>query len=153
MQAKLTNIRVWRVSSSGIWRRVVRCFNRRFGGTYRLHLQGLLATCLLAGLLNLYLPPWRWRRCSSETSVETTDYTASYPRRWYSSKKRCPVFGPRFEARTSRIWCKSATHLAITFCQPEWKRGVRTHNAMKILMPCENCILVITGAWRGVYCD
>jgi hypothetical protein len=25
---------------------------RRFGGTYRLHLQGQLATCLLAGLLN-----------------------------------------------------------------------------------------------------
>jgi hypothetical protein len=61
-------------------------FNRRFGGTYRLHLQGhansapvfylpsvphiywssdwlsiLLATCLLAGLLNLFLRPWRWR--------------------------------------------------------------------------------------------
>jgi hypothetical protein len=42
-------------------------FNRRFGGTYRLHLQGRrnmfskpankLATCLLAGLLNLFLLP------------------------------------------------------------------------------------------------
>jgi hypothetical protein len=48
-------------------------FNRCFGGTYRLHLQGLrsrfsksaskqLATYLLAGLLNLLLQPWKWRR-------------------------------------------------------------------------------------------
>jgi hypothetical protein len=62
-------------------------FNRRFGGTYHLHLQGRRnkfsknqqasrffclrvcsckqvpgATCLLAGLLNLFLRPWRWRR-------------------------------------------------------------------------------------------
>jgi hypothetical protein len=31
-------------------------FNRRFGGTYRLHLKQQ------AGLLNLFLHPWRWRR-------------------------------------------------------------------------------------------
>jgi hypothetical protein len=35
--------------------------NRRFGGTYHLHLQGLLATWLLAGfLLNFVLRPLRW---------------------------------------------------------------------------------------------
>jgi hypothetical protein len=33
--------------------------NRRFGGTYHIH----LASCLLAGfLLNLFLRPWGWRR-------------------------------------------------------------------------------------------
>jgi drug/metabolite transporter (DMT)-like permease len=40
-------------------------FNRRFGGTYRLHLQALsilLATSLLAGLLNLFLRPRKWRQ-------------------------------------------------------------------------------------------
>jgi hypothetical protein len=42
-------------------------FNRRFGGTYRLHLQGWTRTLdgyLLACwfLLNLFLRPWRWRR-------------------------------------------------------------------------------------------
>jgi hypothetical protein len=51
--------------------------NRRFGGTYRLNLQGrknkfnkkpawqpmVLATCSHAGfLLNLFSRPWRWRR-------------------------------------------------------------------------------------------
>jgi hypothetical protein len=36
----------------------------RFGGIYRLHLQGRRkpATCLLAGFLNLFLQLWRWRR-------------------------------------------------------------------------------------------
>jgi hypothetical protein len=40
-------------------------FNRRFGGTYRLHLQGrrrYVATCFFVGLLNLFSRPWRWRR-------------------------------------------------------------------------------------------
>jgi hypothetical protein len=48
-------------------------FNRRFGGTYRLYHQGRrnmfskptnkqVASCLLAGFLNLFLRPWRWRR-------------------------------------------------------------------------------------------
>jgi hypothetical protein len=31
---------LWRMLSSGMWRRVGLCVNRRFGGTYRLHLQG-----------------------------------------------------------------------------------------------------------------
>jgi hypothetical protein len=55
-------------------------FNRRFGGTYRLHLQGRRnkfsnACCLLACwfLLKFFFRPWRWMKaiCSSETSVET----------------------------------------------------------------------------------
>jgi hypothetical protein len=34
------NMNALRVTSSGIKRRVVRCADRRFGGMYRLHLQG-----------------------------------------------------------------------------------------------------------------
>jgi hypothetical protein len=43
-------------------------FNRRFGGTYRLHLQGRRnrfskpASKQVASLLNIFLRPWRWRR-------------------------------------------------------------------------------------------
>jgi hypothetical protein len=55
------------VMNSIIFRDMTPCsplsFNRRFGGTHRLHLNGiLLAICLLAGLLNLFLRPWRRRR-------------------------------------------------------------------------------------------
>jgi hypothetical protein len=43
------------------------------------------ATCLLAGLLNLFLRPWRWRRMFLQNvGWNSMDYTASYPRRWYS---------------------------------------------------------------------
>jgi hypothetical protein len=44
-------------------------FNRRFGGTYRLHINQIsswrISACHLLGFLwegNLYLRPWRWRR-------------------------------------------------------------------------------------------
>jgi hypothetical protein len=38
-------------------------FNRRFGGTYRLHLQGRRNNCQQClFLLKLFLRPWRWRR-------------------------------------------------------------------------------------------
>jgi hypothetical protein len=47
-------------------------YNRRFGGTYRLHLQGLLATCLLAGFAELISLTLKMEAiCSSETSVVT----------------------------------------------------------------------------------
>jgi hypothetical protein len=66
-------------------------FNQRFGGTHHLHLQGrrnkfskhLFACFFLAELISSTL---KMEAISSfETSVDTTDCTASYPRRWYSS--------------------------------------------------------------------
>jgi hypothetical protein len=108
-------------------------FNRRFGGTYRLHLQGrrnkfnknqlgsrwhsachLLASWFLS---SLFLQPWRWRQYVPQkrgtllvicllagfcwtyffdpedggdmflrnVGWNSTDYTVSYHRRWYSS--------------------------------------------------------------------
>jgi hypothetical protein len=67
--------------------------NQRFGGTYRLHLQGrkisraLLATCFHAGFLlcsfydledggDMFLRNVGWL---------STDYMSLYPKRWYSS--------------------------------------------------------------------
>jgi hypothetical protein len=40
-------------------------------------------------LLNLLLRPWRWRRYfPPKRRWSLTDYTASYPRRWYSNPTR-----------------------------------------------------------------
>jgi hypothetical protein len=66
-------------------------FNRCFGGTYRLHLHSihyiLLATCLLAGFCWTYFfDPEDWGDMFlRNVSWNSTDYMASYPRRWYSS--------------------------------------------------------------------
>jgi hypothetical protein len=47
-------------------------FNRRFGGTYRLNLQGLLATCFLAGFAEPISSTLKMEAiCFSKTSVET----------------------------------------------------------------------------------
>jgi hypothetical protein len=61
--------------------------NRRFGGTYRLHLQGLLATCLLAVSCWNYLfdPEDGGDMFLRNVGCNLRDYTASHPRRWYSS--------------------------------------------------------------------
>jgi hypothetical protein len=70
---------LWRVSSSGTWRRVVRCVNRRFGGTYRLHIQclsHLLACWFLAEFISSTLK--MEAICSSETSVDTQRITRRY---------------------------------------------------------------------------
>jgi hypothetical protein len=73
-------------------------FNRRFGGTYRLHLQGrrnnfsktqqastLLATCLPAGYCWNYFfdPEDGGDMFLRNVGCNSTDYTASHPRRWY----------------------------------------------------------------------
>jgi hypothetical protein len=57
--------------------------NRRFGGTYRLH---MLATCFHAGfLLSLYFDPEDGRNMFLRNlGWFSTDYTALYPRRLYS---------------------------------------------------------------------
>jgi hypothetical protein len=76
--------------------------NRRFGGTYRLHLQvwrvsqatirqvvggKLLAACLLAGFCWTYFfdPEDGGHIFLRNVGWHSTDYTASYSRRWYSS--------------------------------------------------------------------
>jgi hypothetical protein len=72
--------------------------NRRFGGTYRLHLQGRRiswarnqqsSACHLLSywfLTRLILRPWRWRRyIPPKRRLTFNDYTALYPRRQYSS--------------------------------------------------------------------
>jgi hypothetical protein len=64
--------------------------NRRFGGTYRLHLQGrssLIATCLLAGSCwNFFFDPEDGSDMFLRNfGCNLTDYTASHRRRWYSS--------------------------------------------------------------------
>jgi hypothetical protein len=58
--------------------------NRRFGGTFRLHLQGLRADWFLLKYFSdsedggdMFL---------RNVGCNSTDYMASYPRRWYSSK-------------------------------------------------------------------
>jgi hypothetical protein len=103
---------LWGVSSSGIWRRVVRwVFNRRFGGTYRLHLQGRSSSLLLT-LCFLYKPVFRLAAYSAchllaccwtyffdpedggdmflrNVGWNSTGYMVSYPRRLYSSLPFC----------------------------------------------------------------
>jgi hypothetical protein len=63
--------------------------NRRFGGTYRFYLQGRKIspiTCFHAGFLfGLFFGPEGGGDCSYETLVDSTDYTALYPRGWKSS--------------------------------------------------------------------
>jgi hypothetical protein len=64
--------------------------NRRFGGTYRLHLQGQaggkLATCLLAGSCWNYFfgPEDGGDMFLRNVGCNSKDYMTSYPRRWYS---------------------------------------------------------------------
>jgi hypothetical protein len=54
-------------------------FNRRFGGTYRLHLQGLLATCFHAGFLLAYFSTLKMEAiCSSETTFHFQQTTRAY---------------------------------------------------------------------------
>jgi hypothetical protein len=57
--------------------------NRRFGGTYRLRLQGHLRSRWF--LVALIFLPWRWKRYVPPKRRVTTNYTALYPWRWYSS--------------------------------------------------------------------
>jgi hypothetical protein len=52
--------------------------NRRFGGTYRLHLQGRCHLISRWFLARLILRPCRWRRCSSVTSVHFQRATWRY---------------------------------------------------------------------------
>jgi hypothetical protein len=70
--------------------------NRRFGGTYRLHLQGrwntfskktcLTPACLMVSCWTYFFDPedggYMFLR---NVGWHSTDYTASYPIRWYSS--------------------------------------------------------------------
>jgi hypothetical protein len=73
--------------------------NRRFGGTYRLHLQGRIswpATCFHAGiLLGLFDPEDGRDVFLRNVGRLSTNYTALYPRRQYfstveySSRCRC----------------------------------------------------------------
>jgi hypothetical protein len=86
-------------------------FNRRFGGTYRLHLQGrriVQAACHLLArwFAELFLDP----EDGGDTFLRnvgynSTDYTASYVRRWYSScvwkfKSNCSI--SRYISETSK---------------------------------------------------
>jgi hypothetical protein len=74
--------------------------NRRFGGTYRLHLQGRrnklgkkptskqgAATCLFAGSCWNYFfdPEDGGDMFLKNLGCNSTDYTVSHPRRWYAS--------------------------------------------------------------------
>jgi hypothetical protein len=68
-------------------------FNRRFGGTSRLHLQGrrnrFSKTSKEAGLLAGFAEPFSSTEDGDDIFLRnvgwnSTDYTASYPRRWYS---------------------------------------------------------------------
>jgi hypothetical protein len=59
--------------------------NRRFGGTYRLHVQ--LSTCVHDGFLltSTFDPEDGGDMFLWNVGRHSTDYTALYPRRWYSS--------------------------------------------------------------------
>jgi hypothetical protein len=58
--------------------------NRGFGGIYGLHLQ--VATCLLASCWTYFFGPEDGGdMLLRNVGWRSTDYTASYPRRWYSS--------------------------------------------------------------------
>jgi hypothetical protein len=61
--------------------------NRRFGGTYRLHLQSYACHLLLLWFLARYFfePEDRGDIFLRNVSWNSTDYTALYPRTWYSS--------------------------------------------------------------------
>jgi hypothetical protein len=68
------------------------CSNRRFGGTQRLHLQGRRnvqqtteQACWFVGLF--FDPEDGGAMFLRNVGCYTTDYTTSYPRRWYSSKR------------------------------------------------------------------
>jgi hypothetical protein len=65
---------------STIFRDITPCtpfiVNRRFRGTYRLHLQGRK---------NKLSKKPAWKQVASKVCWYSTDYTALYPRRWYSS--------------------------------------------------------------------
>jgi hypothetical protein len=108
--------------------------NRRFGGTYRPHLQGRrnklskkpankqVAT-LISSTLNMEAI------CSSETSVDTTDYTASYPRRWYSYivwvSFVCNVFRPGMGSRDTSVGIATSYGLdgrGVAIWFPAWER-------------------------------
>jgi hypothetical protein len=110
-----------RVSSSGMWRRVV-----RFGGTYRLHLQGrrnkfskkhLPPACLLVSCwINFFDPDDGGNMLLRNVGWHSTDYTAAYLRRWYSSE----LFW--FQIKFTKLWRDGS------ICVQAWNHNIRINS-------------------------
>jgi hypothetical protein len=66
--------------------------NRRFGGTYRLHLQGRRNKFSKKKPASKQVAPHGGHMFLRNVGWHSTDYTASYPRRWYTVKPLFIVF-------------------------------------------------------------
>jgi hypothetical protein len=72
--------------------------NRRFGGIYRLHFQLACWFCWTY----FFDPEDGGDMFLRNVGYNSTDYTASYPRRWYSSST--PMVANLFESEALLIW-------------------------------------------------